>query len=125
MATITPTRTDISGDGSVIKYAYAAMTNATSDVGVGIPFAQWADRSVQVTGTLGTGGTVTIEGSNDGGTTWHALNDPSSTTLAINSLKLEGILEVCELVRPRISAGDGTTSLNVYFVLRRPNPMRT
>ena len=125
MATITPTKTDISGDGSVVKYAYAAMLQSTSDVGVGIPFAQWADRSVQVTGTLGAAGAVTIEGSNDGGTTYHTLNDPSSTALTMNSLRIEGILEVCELVRPRVTAGDGTTSLNVYFILRRPNPMRT
>lgn len=124
MATITPTVTKLGGDESVVKIAYAAMTNATSDVGAPIAFVQWVDRSVQVTGTFGTGGHCIIKGSNDGGTTWAALTDPQGNALDFSSAKIEAITEVAEMVRPEITAGDGTTSLAVTFILRRPQQLR-
>lgn len=124
MATITPTVTDISGDGSVKKFSYAALTT-TNTSGEWIAWAQWADRSVQVTGTFGAGGNLNIEGSNDGGTTAAILTDPQGNALSFTATKIEQITEVCELVRPKVSAGDGTTSLAAVFVCRRANPMRT
>lgn len=73
------------------------------------------DRSVSVTGTFGAGGTLVIEGSNDG-TNYYTLNDLQGSALSITSAKLEGISEVPLYIRPRVTAGDGTTSLNVYLV---------
>lgn len=75
-----------------------------------------SDKSVQVTGTFGAGGSVTIQGSNDGGTTWHTLNQPDGTTpLTFTASGLEHVLENPELIRPIVTAGDGTTSLNIYL----------
>lgn len=123
MATITPTVTKLGGDDATVKVKYEALTQTNAD-GSPIAWVQWADRSVQVLGTFGTGGTLTIEGSNDGGTTWATLSDPQGNALAIQTAKLEAITEICELVRPRVTAGDGGTDLDVYFVLRRPQQLR-
>lgn len=123
MATVSPTVTKLGGDDSTAKFVYAAMTT-TNDTGIAIAFAQWADRSVQVTGTLGVGGTLRVEGSNDGGTTYHVLTDPQGNNLDFTTLKVEQVTEVVELIRPRVTAGDGTTSLNVNVVCRRAQPAR-
>lgn len=122
MATITPTVTKLGGDDATVKVKYETMLK--DDAGSAIAWVQWADRSVQVIGTFGTGGTLTVEGSNDGGTTWAALTDPQGNSLAIQTAKIEAITEICELVRPRVTAGDVNTDLDVYFVLRRPQQLR-
>lgn len=124
MATITPTVTKLGGDESVVKFAFAAMTKTTDDVTVAIPFVQWADRSVQVTGTFGAAGNLRVEGSNDGGTTYATLTDPQGNALDFTAAKIEAITEIVELVRARVTAGDGTTSLAVTFVCRRPQQLR-
>lgn len=121
MATVNPTITKLGGDDSVVKVAYDPLTNTNQD-GAPFAFSQWADRSVQVVGTFGTNGSVRVQGSNDGGTTWAGLTDPQGNALDITAAKIEAITEVCELVRPLITAGDGNTSLKVYFVLRRGQP---
>jgi hypothetical protein len=87
----------------------------------GAPFAMpgFADRSVQVTGTFGAGGTVLIEGSNDG-VTYSTLSDPQGVALSVTAALLKEISQICKLIRPRVSAGDGTTSLSVTLLARRP-----
>lgn len=127
MATIVPNANPPvkpNGDDSCIRLIFTPMTFSGTDVTSPIPFTQWADRSVQVFGTFGAGGSLRIEGSNDGGTTWATLNDPSSTALDFTTARIEEILEICELVRARVTAGDGTTSLSVAFLLRRPQQLR-
>lgn len=124
MSTITPTFST-NGDGSVVTFTWAGLTT-TADTGlaVGMQWAPWADRTVQVLGSFGTGGTVLIQGSNDGGATYATLNDPGSSALSIQAAKIKSVLELTETVRPFISAGDGTTSLTVVMVCRRTNSMR-
>lgn len=128
MATRTPT-VQRSSDGSVQFLFYEGLTNASSDVGSPVPFAEWADRSVQVFGTFGAGGNLRWEGSNKESPAvdadWHALSDPQGNALDIGSAKVEAVTEVTRWARPRVTAGDGTTDLDVYVVLRRQNPMRT
>ena len=124
MAVINPTITKPAGDESVQRMVFTPMTKTTDDVTAPIPFSQWADRSVQVLGTFGTGGSVRIEGSNDGGTTYAVLSDPQGNALNLTAAALEQITEVCELVRARVTAGDVTTSLTVAFLLRRSQQLR-
>jgi hypothetical protein len=72
------------------------------------------DFSVQVLGTFGAGGTLLIEGTNEATpANWHTLNDPASNALSFTAAKIEQVLELTRWVRPRVSAGDGTTSLTV------------
>lgn len=120
MATITPTIENLKtfGDTGVHVYRWTPMTHTGSDVGAPIEMPGSADRTVQVTGTLGTGGTVRIEGSLDG-STYHVLSDPQGNALDINSLKIETIMEIVRYIRPRVTNGDGTTSLTVQILMRR------
>lgn len=117
MATRTPTFTK-DGENTVVV-TWTGLTNATSDTGVPIGFHDYADRTAQVKGTLGTGGNCQIQGSNDGGTTWAALTDPQGNALDFGAAKVEQVIEMTELIRPAITAGDGTTSLTCILTMRR------
>jgi hypothetical protein len=115
--TYTASRLQTMGDDVQI-ITWAGLLQSSSDDGN--PFASpgWADRSVQVTGTLGAGGSVRMEGSNDG-TNYVTLTDPQGNALDITTLKIETITELCAFIRPRVTAGDGTTNLNVIMLARR------
>lgn len=91
---------------------------AAGDDGEAVEFSQYTDRSVQVTGTFGAGGSVVIEGSNDGGSNWATLTDPQGNPLTINSAKIELVSEAVAQVRPRVTGGDGTTALAINMLLK-------
>ena len=104
-----------SGNTRTILAQWADLANG--DEGEALPFSQYADKTVQVVGTFGAGGSVTIEGSNNG-TDWAVLADAQGNALNITSAKIEQVLEVTQYVRPRVTAGDGTTSINVILLAR-------
>lgn len=89
----------------------------TGDDGRPVELANFADRSVQVVGTFGAGGNVRIEGSING-TDYAPLTDPQGNALDIGGAKIEAISEVVRYIRPRVTAGDGTTSLTVTMLLK-------
>ncbi len=125
MATINATTVLIgTKDFSTRKFTWETMTTS-DDVGAPISFTEWADRSIHVTGTFGAGGNLAWEGSNDAGTSWYVLKDPQGTDLDIGATTIEAIMEITELARPHLTGGDGTTDLDVFVVVRRPNNMRT
>jgi hypothetical protein len=116
------TNTNIgSGDGSARLVTYDNLDELDTTPGP-IALPEWADRSVQVTGTFN-GGTLVVEGSNDG-TNWYTLNDPQGNALSFTTAKIEQILEAVAFMRPRVSAGAGV-DLDVTFFLRRTSGMRT
>lgn len=88
------------------------------DTGEAYEAAEFADRAAQVTGTFGVGGTVSIEGSNDG-TNWAILADPQGTPLTFTATKIEQLLESPRYIRPNVTAGDGSTALVVTVFCRR------
>lgn len=77
-----------------------------------------SDKTVQVLGTFGVGGSVNIEGSNDGGTTWAIINDTrgEGSPLTFTTADVRAINENPDLIRANVTAGDGTTSLTVIIV---------
>lgn len=88
------------------------------DTGESISLPKHSDRSIQVIGTFGGGGICTIQGTNmNTGETWATLADPQDNALIITSAKIKAILENTYKIRPNITAGDGTTNLNVYLLL--------
>jgi hypothetical protein len=97
------------------RVIWSGLTFSSTDDGSSIELHQYSDRSVQVTGTFGTGGSVAIEGSNDDGVTWKVLTDPQGNALNITAAGIEQITEITQKVRPRVTAGDGTTNLAVYL----------
>jgi len=98
---------------------WTALANGDTGAPFEIPGA--ADRSVQIGGTFGAGGTCVIEGSNDG-VTYFTLNNIQGTALSATSAALKGVAEITRYIRPRVSAGDGTTSITVTLLARRVTP---
>lgn len=122
MATITPSNTDLSNyqdKGQVFQWT--PMTFSGSDVGIPISNFSGADRSVQVEGTFGATPGVVIEGSNDG-TNYETLNDHLGNALTFTAKGIKSIDQICRFVRPRVTGGDGTTSLTVTILTRRIQP---
>lgn len=116
MATVAGIRTDGFTEG--VFETWTPLANG--DDGSTATFVGAGDRTVQVTGTFGVGGTVILEGSLDG-TTWFGLRDPTSTAISFTAAGLKAILEAVPYIRPRVTAGDGTTSITVKIYHRRNN----
>src|SRR5574343_1417608 len=91
------------------------------DMGLPLELFGEADRSLQITGTFGVGGTVIIEGSNDG-TNYATLKDHLGVALSLTAAGIYSVDQITRYLRPRISAGDGTTSLTVTALSRRVAP---
>lgn len=119
MATITPTvERNVTDDPDVIRITWAALTT-TNDVGAPCKFVQHADRTVQVVGTFGAGGTVVWEGTNQNETNYNTLTDQSDNNLSFTATKTEQVCQVPLMSRPRVTAGDGTTDITVIVVMRK------
>src|SRR5262245_9337048 len=102
------------------KYSWAALGNG--DDGAKVDVTDLADMtfSPRTTGSVfGAGGTVIAEGSCDGGTNWFPLKDASSTPISKTAGGLSVVLEHPQFIRPRVTAGDGTTSILVDLFARR------
>jgi hypothetical protein len=112
MAVIAVQHDGPTNDGLVIPL-WQTMLNG--DTGSGVKIGRYPDKTVQVVGTFGVGGTVAIEGSNDG-TNWGALHDPQGTAIAIQDLEPILIAESPLYIRPNVTAGTGSTDLDVYIV---------
>lgn len=99
----------------VVLVTWASLANGDS----GTPFTapHFSDKSVQVEGTFGAGGTLLLEGSNNGGVNYRSLNDPQGNALSVTAAKIEQVLENVLEYRPRVSAGDGTTALTTVLLL--------
>jgi len=114
MALVAFTAAELPGTmGRASRVTWAAMP--VNDTGSPVPNASYSDRSVQVTGTFG-GSTVTIQGSNDGGTTWATLNDSAGVALTFTSAGLREILQVTGLIRPIVTGGSGTPNIILLII---------
>jgi hypothetical protein len=122
MGVVQPVYTELpfSGPGEAWQIQWPHMKN--TDTGVSIDLFKYHDRSVQVEGTIGAAGSVSVEGSNDG-STFEVLDDPTGTALTFTTLgKIKEVLEAVWKLRPHVTAGDGTTDITVTFFGRRTNP---
>ena len=101
-----------------ILVRWLTLTDDGSDTGQPFVCPAFADKSIQLIGTLGAAGQCTIEGSNMPSTpTYATLNDMQGQALVMVALGIETVLENTYLVRPSITAGDGTTDLDVYMLV--------
>lgn len=114
MATRTLVRTDMYH--GVVLASWSGLLNG--DDGAPLEAVGHADKTVQITGTFGVGGTIVIEGSNDG-TNYATLTDPQGNAISKTAAAIEMIAEHTRYIRPRVTAGDGTTSLVVTMMGRR------
>lgn len=118
MATVTPTLAYPSRN--TVRFTYATMANGDTGVPIHERWSDFSDRVVQVLGTFGAGGNVRIQGTLDSGTTYATLTDPQGNALDVTAAKIEQILEGVPVMRPNITAGDGTTAITVVITARRP-----
>lgn len=121
MANITPVVTPITehGDRGARVVVWGPMAN--TDVGLPVKMPGKSDRSVQVYGTFGAGGNLRIEGTNElaqAPANYATLTDPQGNALDFTAAKIEQLLEITYQVRPRVTAGDGTTSLTVTMLIK-------
>ena len=98
------------------KWTASAIPNGNQSSSLSA--SRLADKTVQVLGTFGVGGSINIEGSNDGGTTWHILNDSrgEGNPITLTAANTVVINENPDLIRANVTAGDGTTALTVIIV---------
>lgn len=104
-------------DGDIVLVVWPGLGNGDD----GQPFEGYAyvDRTVEVAGTFGTGGNARIEG-RCYAAGYAPLTDPQGNDMDIAGAKFEALTELVRYIRPRITAGDGTTNLTVALLARRP-----
>lgn len=99
------------GKGKGIKAIWEAVDGV--DTGAGVDMGGYPDRTVTATGDFG-GGTVTIEGSNDG-TVWQTLSEPDGTALTFTANGVAVIAESTQYVRQTM-AGGAAADVDVIIV---------
>lgn len=92
---------------------------ANGDTGSPVQIPEFADRTVQFgkTGDAYGGGTIVLEGSNDGAT-WFTLKSPLGTALSTAVNAMHAVLEVPQFVRPNLGGG-AAGSVDVFLMCRR------
>ena len=94
-------------------------TVTTGDVGNALTLEGRTEVSVQMIGTIGTS-TAVLQGSLDGGTTWHTLKDAFGSDISFSALTqtLVPIGPGAALIRPSVTGGSGA-DVDVYVWARR------
>lgn len=113
MATVAFTSTRIGPRCERLVWSPLTLANDT-----GITYSGNLDdvRCIQVFGTFGAAGTVSLEGSLEATpATYAILNDVQGNALTFTSARIERIEECILAFRPRVTGGDGTTSLTVII----------
>lgn len=103
-------------DARVLRVKWLDVANGNQ--GQAVALSMFQDRTVQVLGTFGAGGSISIQGSNDDGTTWATLTDPLGNALTFTAAGMKQITELPHLLRPSVTAGDGTTAIDVWLHAR-------
>lgn len=120
------TRTEFGG--AQWRFRWAALANGDSGAPIACP--GWGDNTVAFQGTFGAGGTAILEGTLDdealvantpGSVIWFPLTDPQGNAISKTTAGIETIMENCTFIRPRVTAGDGTTAIIATVFSRRNN----
>lgn len=115
------------GDGSILAVKWSDLTT-TNTSGTPVSAVEWADRTIQFTGTFGVGGTIKLQGTLDedpASSNYYDVTDPQGNAVSKTAAGIESITEIVRWIKPVVTSGDGTTSLNATLLMRRQNPLRT
>lgn len=107
----------ITTGGNIHVRGFKWLGLLNGDNGDGMAQGWWKDRCVQVFGTFGAGGSISLQGSNDGGTTWAILTDQAGAALTFTAAGIKTVAQATLLTRPIVTAGDGTTTLACYLAM--------
>lgn len=97
-------------------YEWTAVANG--DTGEPVELNNLVDLTVTIDGTFSTGGSCTFEGSNDG-TNYYALTDSLGDAITLTAAGMKIVTEAPRYVRPDVTAGDGSTAIDIRLVARR------
>jgi len=119
MATVPYTVTYDAVGTKIIKWTGLTTTNAD-----GAPYVlagRYSDKNVHVFGTLGVGGKLALQGSNEATPTNYApVNDQAGVALEVTAVpKVKQVLENTLQIRPAVTAGDGTTDFTCLLIIRK------
>lgn len=109
------------GGSDVMLIRWTPLTTANSD-GDWIAIPQHRDITVQVFGTFGAGGTITMQGTNEvvaSPTAPFTMLDSATAVLTFTAAAGKQAVTSPHRIRPLLSGGDGTTSLTVIVACRR------
>ena len=90
----------------------------SDDSGAPVTLIDYPDRTVVISGTFGAGGSCTLQGSNDA-STYHTLTDPQGNAITKTAAGMEAVTEAPVWIRPKVTAGDGTTAIDVSLLCMR------
>ncbi len=100
--------------GSARLYKWEGITDGDSGEPLQLPIKN--DKSVQVVGSFGSGGEVTMEASNlPDGATYDACRNISDVAIVFDAAGREQIVDVSLWFRPRHTAGTGV-DVDVYLL---------
>lgn len=103
----------------VVVVKWNEITSSTA--GVAWLGAEYADKTVHITGSF-YGGSLTLQGSNEiTPSDWQSLTDPQGNAIAKSSAGIEAVLENPLWIRPSVGTGDsgGTTKITCTIVAKR------
>ncbi len=103
------------GNEACLLATWAAIGD--SDTCTPVSFPDFPDRSVHAWGTFSSA-SIAVQGSNNGGTSFASLRDPTSTTIALTSEGIKAVLENTQQIKPVTSGGSGSSvSVAILFHL--------
>lgn len=98
-------------------FAWNSLGNG--DTGQPLTYPDYGgDMTVAFTGAWGSGGSVSLEGSNDG-TNWSVLTNPQGAAITKTSPGVTLVAAGPQFVRPHVTAGDGTTEILCTALVRK------
>lgn len=101
------------GNDRAFRYSWPGLLNGDSGNSIRMP--RYADKTFQVVGTFGTGGSVAVKGSMDNVNFW-PLKDHNGNVIALTSTTPGAVVaEVPDYIQPVVTAGDGTTNLTAFL----------
>lgn len=121
MGQIFATATQVIGDTNIADTGVIGWTLTWSNIGnsdTPMPasaYGGYADKSFQVEGPTFGGTSVSIQGSNDNAN-YHALSDPTGTTIALTAAGLKEVLEHTLYLKPVLTGGSGSSITATLFV---------
>lgn len=92
---------------------WAALANG--DTGAPVFQPALPNRVMQVSGTFGVGGSVTLKGSIDG-VNYYVLRDDAGVAIAVTAAGMVQVGDHASYVMPEVTAGDGSTALTVSLL---------
>ena len=123
MAIVTPTVTDVSGDGSTFLISWNLTT--ANHTGAYIDASTYADRTAFFESVAWGGATAAVEGAMFTTGAFLGLADIQGTAISKSANGVENIIELTRYVQPRLTTVGTAAAVTVSMMVRRATPLRT